>query len=109
MSVLLHDAVSALGPDAKREYERGELADVVYADDTLLMGTDEKLLTGYLHAIAAAGKRYGMRHGAALGKISSVANTMHATRHHSRRHAASAQNKNGISRHYLDGGFAPHA
>ena len=60
MSVLLHDAVASLGDDAKCAYEKGDLNDVVYADDTLLMGGSDKFVTEYLHAVAAAGKKYGM-------------------------------------------------
>ena len=38
MSVLLHDALSMLQGAAREAFERGDLPDVVYADDTLLMG-----------------------------------------------------------------------
>ena len=54
MSVLLHDAVTMLGDQAKHAYDRGELADVVYADDTLLIGSDDAHLTEYVQAVAAA-------------------------------------------------------
>jgi hypothetical protein len=33
MSVMMHDAVELLSPSARIAYERGELADLVYADD----------------------------------------------------------------------------
>ena len=38
MSVLMHDAVSSLSPAAREAYHKGDLADLAYADDTLLMG-----------------------------------------------------------------------
>ena len=60
MSVLLHDAVGTLSDAAKIAYNRGDLADVVYADDTLLMGADEKNLQKLLTSIADIGGQYGM-------------------------------------------------
>lgn len=39
MTVLMHDAVELLGPQARAAYEQGDLADLAYADDTLLFGT----------------------------------------------------------------------
>jgi len=60
MSVLLHDAVGLLGTSAANEYAAGELADLVYADDTLLIGISKRHLEEYLHAVCDAGNRYGM-------------------------------------------------
>ena len=60
MTVLLDDAVKALSHDAREEYNKGELADVVFADDTLLMGVSDVHVSSYLHAVAESGKRYGM-------------------------------------------------
>ena len=60
MSVLMHDALSMLQGDAREAFERGDLADVVYADDTLLMGVSTLYLTEYMQAVAAAGRKYGM-------------------------------------------------
>ena len=60
MSVLLQEAVCLLGPGARRAYDQGDFADVVYADDTLLMGGDDQHLNEYLHAVATAGGKYGM-------------------------------------------------
>ena len=60
MSVLLHDAVSMLQDGARAAYRRGDLADVIYADDTLLIGVSSQHLGEYLHAVAAAGAQYGM-------------------------------------------------
>ena len=60
MSVLLHDAVGLLGVSGSSKYAAGELADLVYADDTLLIGVDQAHLEEYLRAIFEAGNRYGM-------------------------------------------------
>jgi len=60
MSVLLTDATAMLSAPARSAYERGELSDVVFADDTLLMSVSSNHLEEYLLAVAAAGERYGM-------------------------------------------------
>ena len=60
MSVLLHDAVALLGPGARNAYDRGDLADIVYADDTLLMGVSDTYVTEYLRAVMLSGSKYGM-------------------------------------------------
>ena len=41
-------------------YRHGDLGDVVFVDDTLLIGVSDKYLTAYLHGVARAGKQYGM-------------------------------------------------
>jgi hypothetical protein len=56
----MHDAVDSLSSDAKAAYDRGDLADIAYADDTLLLGVSSDYLTEFLAAVAQAGKRYGM-------------------------------------------------
>ena len=61
MSVLLHDATSTLSPGASNAYARGDLSDVVYADDTLLLGVSDEHLQEYLNAVVKAGKMYGMQ------------------------------------------------
>ena len=38
MSVVMNDAVKMLSAEAKLAYNRGDLAELVYADDTLLLG-----------------------------------------------------------------------
>ena len=60
MSVLLHDAVQLLSPGATAQYAQGDLADLVYADDTLILGVKADRLEEYLSAIYTAGQRYGM-------------------------------------------------
>ena len=41
-------------------YDAGNLVDVVYADDTLLIGTSDVHLNEFLHSVASAGSKYGM-------------------------------------------------
>ena len=60
MTVLLHDAVQMLSSDARNAYEKGSLGDLVYADDTLLIGIEDHHVAEYLHAVEQAGQRYGM-------------------------------------------------
>ena len=60
MSVLMHDAIGMLSPAARAAYERGDLADITFADDTLLMGVSPQFLSEFLDAMASAGRRYGM-------------------------------------------------
>jgi hypothetical protein len=60
MSVLLTDAMDMLSKGAKDAHMKGDLADMVYADDTLLLSVSDAHLNEYLHAVAAAGARYGM-------------------------------------------------
>ena len=60
MTVLMHDAVSNLDDAASRAYFRGDLADIVYADDTLLLGSSDSHLQQFLSKVADAGDMYGM-------------------------------------------------
>jgi hypothetical protein len=60
MSVLLHDAVAELGAEAKAVHARGDLAELIYADDTLLYSSVDAHVTDYLRAVATVGRRYGM-------------------------------------------------
>ena len=60
MSVLMHDAVNLLHGAARAAFDRGDLADIVYADDTMLLGVSDDHLTEYMQAVALAGKQYGM-------------------------------------------------
>ena len=60
MSVLLRDAVDILNAAASAQYASGDLADVLYADDTLLLGICDGHLEEFLRAVHEAGQRYGM-------------------------------------------------
>ena len=60
MSALMHDAVGMLGAQAKAAYDRGDLSDIAFADDTLLLGVSQMHMSEFLAAVANAGARYGM-------------------------------------------------
>ena len=60
MSALMHDAVSLLSPAARLAHSRGSLADIAYADDTLLIGACPQMVGEFLAAVSIVGKRYGM-------------------------------------------------
>jgi len=60
MSALMHDSVAALSAPARQAYMRGDLADLAYADDTLLIGASSAHVTEFLSAVAQAGALYGM-------------------------------------------------
>ena len=60
MSVIMHDAVGMLSPPAREAYRKGALADIVYADDTLLLSVSPKFLQEYLSCVTAAGQLYGL-------------------------------------------------
>ena len=60
MTVLMHDAVGLLGDAAALARGRGDLADLVYADDTLLFGVLDQHVNEFMHAVHRAGKKYGM-------------------------------------------------
>jgi len=60
MTVLMADAVKMLPPAARSAYEAGDLSDLVYADDTLLLGVSTVHIESYLQAVEAAGRRYGL-------------------------------------------------
>jgi hypothetical protein len=61
MSAVMHDAVKLLSPPAREAYEKGALADIVYADDTLLIGASAKHVQEFLRAVAAAGRTFGLQ------------------------------------------------
>ena len=56
-----------LSDEAANAYAAGDLADIVYADDTLLIGVNTKFLAQFVAAVASAGKRYGLE--LHLGKL----------------------------------------
>ena len=60
MTVLLHDAVDFLASSSETAYKKGDLSEVLFADDTLLMGVSDVCLNDFLAAIYRAGLRYGM-------------------------------------------------
>ena len=60
MSVLIEDVVNNLGPTDKDLYDREDLSELLYADDTLIIGTNGDSISRYLAAISQAGALYGM-------------------------------------------------
>ena len=60
MSIVLQDAVDILNTAASAQYSKGDLADVLYADDTLLIGVSDEHLEDFVRAVYQAGRRYGM-------------------------------------------------
>ena len=60
MTVLMRDAASSLSAPSRAAYDRGDLADIVYADDTLLLATSDHCLQEFLATVADAGALYGM-------------------------------------------------
>ena len=60
MTVLLQDSLSLLSPEARAAYDAGELSELVYADDTMLLACADEHLEEYLRAVQAAGRDYGL-------------------------------------------------
>jgi len=60
MSALMYDSVANLSEPARKAYESGDLADLAYADDTLLIGASSAHVTEFLSAVAQAGSLYGL-------------------------------------------------
>ena len=60
MTVLMRDATDMLSPAAREAYAKGDLADIAYADDTLLVAVSQANLEEYLQAVSDAGTRYGL-------------------------------------------------
>lgn len=60
MTVLMHDAVAGLGPEAREAYEAGNLSDVQFADDTLILGVKGAHLQEFTSAVVAVGQEFGL-------------------------------------------------
>ena len=60
MTVLMPDAVASLPAAAAAEYKQGDLTDILYADDTMLLGTSAKSTEAYLCAVETEARRYGL-------------------------------------------------
>ena len=61
MTVLMTDAYEMLGPGAKRACEQNNLFDVLYADDTLIIGNSTAYVEELAHAVECAGSNYGLK------------------------------------------------
>ena len=60
MTLLMHDAKQLLSTSARNAMSRGDLSDILYADDTLLMGSVAAHVEEYALAVERAGAMYGM-------------------------------------------------
>ena len=60
MTVIVQDAIEMLPEAARRQFDAGSLSIVLYADDTLLIGSSAQSLQQLLDAIATVGRRFGM-------------------------------------------------
>ena len=60
MTLLIHDVVSNSDASSLTVYSRGDLADIVYADDTLLLASSNVHLQEFLAKRAEAGQLPGM-------------------------------------------------
>ena len=60
MTILMRDAYSMLSSEAKLAYERGDLGDVLFADDTLIVGSAGLHVEEYMASIQRCGAEYGL-------------------------------------------------
>ena len=60
MSVLIKDVIDTLGPLDKERYDNGDLAESLYAEDTLIIGTKGDSISRFLAAVSHAGAQYGL-------------------------------------------------
>jgi len=60
MTVLMRDVVDNMTPQDRQLFERGDLADLLYADDTLLLSLSAASLERVLSLVSHAGAAYGL-------------------------------------------------
>ena len=60
MTLLMHDAKGMLSAPCRTSIEKGHLFDVLYADDTLLIGCHAPFVEEFARAVEQAGSTYGM-------------------------------------------------
>jgi len=60
MSMLMHDATTMVSPACGEALRSRSLFDLLYADDTLIVGSDAKFVQEYAAAVEAAGATYGL-------------------------------------------------
>ena len=60
MSVIMFDARLELKDEWQALFDRGGLAALLYADDTLLISVSQQALQAFLDAVAAVGGRFGL-------------------------------------------------
>jgi hypothetical protein len=61
MSVLMTDATASLGAGASKAYAKGDLEDILFADDTLLISKQGEHLMEYMKAVEKMGMDYGLQ------------------------------------------------
>ena len=61
MTVLMHDAAANLPDKEKERLLNGDLAELLYADDTLLLSVSADSLQMFLGAVSSAGAEYGLQ------------------------------------------------
>ena len=60
MTSIIQDSVETLSSEDRQKYQSGNLATLLYADDTLLVGESGPILQRLLDAIATTGTAYGI-------------------------------------------------
>ena len=60
LSVLMFDAVRELPSEDRERLDQGLLAELLYADDTLLLGVPSGSIERFLSAVSRAGATYGL-------------------------------------------------
>jgi hypothetical protein len=60
MTVLMHDAYKSLGEETLQESYSGRLYDILYADDTLLLGVNARHVEELADAVERTGLQYGL-------------------------------------------------
>lgn len=61
MSVIMEDSIQQLPQEDKDSLKNRSLATILYADDTLLVGSSQQALTRMLAAVADTGAQYGLQ------------------------------------------------
>ena len=79
MTVLMHDARLMLSEPASMACKQGELEDVLFADDTLLLGSHGPHVEEYMKTVEKAGLEYGLQ--IHWGKVALIAIGQHAAVH----------------------------
>ena len=59
--MLMYDAKQLLSPSAQEALSKGELLDILYADDTLILGQRAGHVEEYARAVESADASYGMK------------------------------------------------
>jgi hypothetical protein len=60
MSIIMHDSIAKLGETSSQAYNKGALYDILYADDTLLIGTSATNVAEFAEMVEKTGAQYGM-------------------------------------------------